>query len=183
MGFNTDDYVTVPERISEFYARYPEGSLQQVGVELVQADGKTYLLYTAAAFRTPDDPRPAHGTAWEQVPGPTNFTRGSEAQNAETSAVGRAISLLGIGAKRSVASAEDIIKAREQEQAREQLSALRKEIVSLAKAWAEEVEQDFENANDCVLAFLDARGLKRPQKDAPLEEIAALVAAARGENE
>jgi hypothetical protein len=86
------NYKTVPERIAEFTDKHPEGSLRQVSVEMVRDfGGADWIVYTAAAFRDPKDKAPGHGTAWERVPGLTNFTRNSEMQNAETSAWGRAI--------------------------------------------------------------------------------------------
>ena len=103
------DYIDVAQRIVEFRNQYPDGSLQQVKYELVQANNKTFVVYTAAAYRSPDDPRPGMGTAWEPVPGPTNFTRDSEMQNAETAAWGRAIvAALAGDTKRGIASAEEV---------------------------------------------------------------------------
>lgn len=103
-----DDYVDVAERIREFKERFPEGSLQSVRApELVTAGEKTFVVYAAAAYRTPDDPRPGIGWAWEPVPGPTPFTRDSELMNAETSAWGRAIVALGFETKK-IASAEEV---------------------------------------------------------------------------
>jgi hypothetical protein len=87
-----DTYNTVPERIAEFAEKYPDGRLRQVSVEMVRDfGGADWIVYTAAALRNPDDEKPGEGTAWERVPGLTNFTRNSEMQNAETSAWGRAI--------------------------------------------------------------------------------------------
>lgn len=104
-----DGYIDVAQRIVEFREQYPTGSLQQVDVQFLDFAGKTWVVYTAAAFRTPDDERPGHGTAWEPVPGPTNFTRDSELQNAETSAWGRAIvAVLAADTKRGVASANEV---------------------------------------------------------------------------
>jgi hypothetical protein len=87
-----ETYNTVPERIAEFAAQYPEGRLRQVSLEFVRDfGGADWIVYTAAALRSEDDEKPGEGTAWERVPGLTNFTRNSEMQNAETSAWGRAI--------------------------------------------------------------------------------------------
>lgn len=86
------NYKTVPERIAEFAAKHPEGVLRQQSLEFLRDfGGFDWIVYTAAAYRTPTDPTPGLGTAWERVPGLTNFTRNSELQNAETSAWGRAI--------------------------------------------------------------------------------------------
>lgn len=104
------DYIDVAARIAEFRDKYPTGSLQQVKYEFVQVAGKDWIVFTAAAFRTPEDPRPGVGTAWEPIPGPTPYTRDSEVQNAETSAWGRAIvAVLAADTKKSpIASAEEV---------------------------------------------------------------------------
>lgn len=105
-----EDYNTVPERLREFFTKHPDGSFQRVGpIEMIEVEGVTYLTYTAAAYRTPDDQRPGYGTAWERVPGLTQFTRNSECQNAETSAIGRAIVAVGAAdTKKGIATREDV---------------------------------------------------------------------------
>ena len=112
MGFKVDpDYVDVAERIREFKNTYPDGTLQPVDHDnpyiVQEVAGETVIVYRAAAFRTPDDPRPGIGVASEPYPGKTPYTKGSEIQNAETSAWGRAIVALGIPTKR-VASSEEV---------------------------------------------------------------------------
>lgn len=107
-----DDYIPVSERIEAFLAKYPEGSLQ-FSWEPKELFGTMMICGIAYAYRTPDDPRPGIGTAWELVPGRTNYTRGSELMNLETSCWGRALVALGIGAKRGIASREEVAAARE----------------------------------------------------------------------
>lgn len=103
------DYIDVATRIVDFREKHPEGSLQQVEWKVVEVSGRSFVVYTAAAYRTPDDARPGIGTAWEPVPGPTKFTRDSELQNAETSAWGRAIvAALAADTKHGIASSEDV---------------------------------------------------------------------------
>jgi hypothetical protein len=116
------DYIEVGQRIADFREQYPEGSLQpadlahpweQATVTGYDKDGREvtqcFIVYVAAAYRTPDDQRPGVGIAWEVFPGRTNFTRGSEIQNAETSAWGRAIiAVLASDSKRGVASREEV---------------------------------------------------------------------------
>lgn len=115
------DYIDVAERIATFRTKHPEGSLQQVALDFREVDGKTWVIYTAAAYRSPDDQRPGIGTAWEPIPGSTNFTRGSEVQNAETAAWGRAIvAALAGDTKRSIASAEEVRNSQERQQSQEQ---------------------------------------------------------------
>ena len=103
-----DDYIDVAERIRVFKEKYPDGTLQSFMPPWVEnVGGKSFIVYSAAAFRTPDDSRPGVGWAWEPVPGPTPYTRDSELQNAETSAWGRAIVALGFETKK-IASAEEV---------------------------------------------------------------------------
>lgn len=117
-----DDYVDVAQRIADFRARYPDGSLEPLDqkapfeirkVEGVTKDGKdfaaTFIIYIAAAYRTADDKRPGVGMAWEVFPGRTPYTLGSELMNAETSAWGRAIiAALASDSKRGVSSREEV---------------------------------------------------------------------------
>lgn len=102
------DYVDVAERIREFREKHPEGSLQQVDWRIETIGQQHFVVYTAAAYRTPDDERPGIGAAWEPFPGRTSFTRDSELQNAETSAWGRAIIAAGAADAKRVASANEV---------------------------------------------------------------------------
>ena len=103
------DYIDVATRAVEFREKYPMGSLQQVDLQFISFAGKDWVVYTAAAYRTPDDERPGMGTAWEPVPGPTRFTRDSEVQNAETAAWGRAmVAALAVDTRKGIASQEEV---------------------------------------------------------------------------
>jgi len=106
MPFNNDDYVDVAERVQQFYAKYPDGRLSTTLVKFCQWP-KDGIFAQAEAARTPDDPKPGVGSAWEPVPGPTAFTRDSEVQNAETAAWGRAIAAVGIKTKK-IASKDEV---------------------------------------------------------------------------
>lgn len=112
-GYRIDpDYVDVAERIQLFYAKYPEGRLCTIrGPESFHVGERTFVWVQAAAYRSPDDVHPAKGTAWEPIPGPTPFTRDSEAMNAETAAWGRAIVATGIPSKKIASS--DEVRARQ----------------------------------------------------------------------
>lgn len=102
--FRMDDYVPVNERIDKFYEAYPEGSLQSELVELTASR----VTFKAYAYRTPADERPGIGHSSLEIPGSTPYTRGSEIENAETSAWGRAIAALGFEVKRGIASHEEV---------------------------------------------------------------------------
>lgn len=113
MPVDLSDYVDVPTRIRHFRQEYPEGTLQSLrDPYLIKVGEQSFLVYQAAAYRSPDDPRPGHGCAWEPVPGRTPYTRDSELQNAETSAWGRAIIAVG-AADASVVASRDEVAARQ----------------------------------------------------------------------
>lgn len=99
-----NDYVPVNERIEAFYAAHPEGSIQCEIHTLTDA----LVIMRATVYRDRDDPRPSVAHSMLGIPGKTNFTRGSEVENAETSAVGRAIAMLGFEVKRGMASREEV---------------------------------------------------------------------------
>ena len=77
-------------------------------VQFQEVEGKTWIIGRAYAYRTPEDPRPGIGTAWEVVPGMTPFTKYSEVQNVETSAWGRALAAIGIGIDKGVATWDEV---------------------------------------------------------------------------
>lgn len=107
------DYIDVATRIVEFRAQFPTGSLRPadpaVPYRIEQLGDQLYIVVVAAAYRSPDDQLPGIGMAYEPFPGRTPYTKGSELQNAETSAWGRAIvAALAADTKRGIASAEEI---------------------------------------------------------------------------
>lgn len=112
MGYEAPkDYNEVQSRILEFRDKHPEGSLQSDDPIWVR-DGSGEIIGVTVrthAYRTPDDARPGQGLAYEVFPGKTNFTRGSEVMNAETSSWGRALIAVGAAdAKKGIASANEV---------------------------------------------------------------------------
>ena len=112
-GYNLDGYIDVASRIRLFMDKYPHGSLQMDEPQFVEVEGKKWVMGRAYAYRTPDDPRPGIGIAWEIVPGTTPFTRGSELQNLQTSCWGRSIGAIGIGVDASIATLDEVQQAKE----------------------------------------------------------------------
>ena len=103
------DYVDVKERVKLFYERHADGRLTTAEAYISEdPDGKVRVWVHAQAYRTPDDPHPGDGWSYLEVPGTTPYTRGSEIENAETSAIGRAIGFLGIGIDKSIATTDEI---------------------------------------------------------------------------
>lgn len=113
MSTFAEGYIDVAERIAAFRELYPTGSLQPADparpYRIETIGDQIHIVYGAAAYRTPDDVRPGIGYAYEPYPGRTPYTRGSELQNAETSAWGRAIvAALAADTKRGIASAQEV---------------------------------------------------------------------------
>lgn len=150
----SDDYITVAERIVEFRDKHPEGSLQPWNraqpYTIETINGNPCFVVVAAAYRTDDDERPGIGMAYEPVPGSTPYTRGSELQNAETAAWGRAIiAVLAADAKRGIASREEV----EQQRAREEQPQPR-----ARNAQQEQAEADWNAALEAAKGDFEALG-------------------------
>lgn len=120
MGYEAPkDYNEVTSRILEFREKHPAGSLQSDDpIWLRDAKGEAVgVTIRTFAYRTPDDPRPGVGTAYEVFPGKTPYTKGSEVMNAETSAWGRALIAVGAAdAKKGIASANEVRSAKASQQ-------------------------------------------------------------------
>lgn len=108
-----ENYVPVAERIDQFYEKHPQGRILTAIVEHNTEAG--FILMRAEAYRTPDDAQPAAtGHAFEERSGgPAQRT--SYIEVCETSAVGRALALLGFEVKRGIASREEMQKADRQQ--------------------------------------------------------------------
>jgi hypothetical protein len=106
MRFNPDEYITVHERIEKFYAKWPQG---RILTSIVEHNAETgFVLVRAEVYREPDDSLPAAtGHAYE-LKSAGHVQAGSYVEVGETSAVGRALALLGFEVRRGVASREEI---------------------------------------------------------------------------
>lgn len=128
MSFDLNNYVDVAERIRTFRERHPEGSLQPANIDrpytIETIDGRTFIVYVACAYRSPDDTRPGIGCAWEPFPGTSPFVKNSELQNAETSAWGRAIVACLAADTQKIATVNDV-RNRQSEQTQTTPSAIK----------------------------------------------------------
>jgi len=113
------DYVDVAERIRAWYEAYPNARIETRIVEhtekRVVIEARAYRGVKGDSGANDElgfmDDRPAGiGHSAMQIPGSTPYTRGSEIENCETSAVGRALVMAGLPSKR-IAS-DDEIKAK-----------------------------------------------------------------------
>ena len=175
-------YNDVASRLRDLKEKHPEGSCQPVDLarpfwfERPDED-HVFLVYAAACYRTPDDPRPGIGIAWEPFPGTTPYTRNSEVMVAETSAWGRAIvAALAADTKKGIASSDEIA-ARQQPVEAEDVArsreALQEAIAGLSDADRELVKLEVRNQK---IPSLRKPGATRAQLDSLVEFIAGLAA-------
>ena len=111
-NFVLDDYVQVNERVEKFYEKYPQGSIQTEIVHL--KDGM--VIFKAYAYRDKEDTKPCIGHAYEKE-GSSFINKSSYIENCETSAVGRALAMMGFEIKKSIASREEVANAQLQQTA------------------------------------------------------------------
>lgn len=128
MSFDLGNYTTVNDRLLELFAKYPDARIQNSVPSVVHFDGREWWLVTTTLWRDPNDTLPVVASAAEPK-GTTPYTRDSEMMNAETSAIGRAILLVGgIGIRPggSMASANEVRNRAHDDQPVAQTSQVRK---------------------------------------------------------
>ena len=136
-------YVPVNERVKEFRAKYPE---LRVLTELVSLDENSVVM--KATITDMEGNILANGYAQEDR-GSSNINKTSYVENCETSAVGRAIGMLGIGIDASMASADEVANAVDRQEALKQ--KVNKNCISSLKMLAEEKGSDFSS----ILSYYD----------------------------
>jgi hypothetical protein len=100
-----EDYIDVAERLRAWYEAYPNARIE---TEIVSLSDKNVVVRAWAYRGEVADEKPAGtGHASMAIPGSTPYTRGSELENTETSAVGRALVMAGLPSKK-VASGDEI---------------------------------------------------------------------------
>lgn len=101
-------YVLVSDRIIAFNNDYPNGSIQTTLISDITAE-----VVIIKAIVTPDIKEPGRVfTGYSQAKwGDGYINKTSALENAETSAVGRALAMMGIGVLDSIASVDEVIKA------------------------------------------------------------------------
>lgn len=102
------DYVEVNVRVEKFHEKYPYG---RIHTEIVSWNDGVVVM-KAEIYRDISDSFPsATGHAYEKE-GSSFINKTSALENCETSAVGRALALLGFEIKKSIASKEEVENAK-----------------------------------------------------------------------
>lgn len=102
------DYIPVNERIKEFRRLHPTGQI--LTKILANADGQ--VMFKASVLV--EGVCVATGHAYEKE-GSSFINKTSHIENAETSAIGRALGIYGVGIDASLASAEEVGNAKVQQ--------------------------------------------------------------------
>lgn len=113
MNIRGKEYIEVKDRVIQFNKDYKNGSIKTEIIEQIED------LITMRAIVTPDTDKPERiftGTAQEWKNDPKSMVnKTSFVENCETSAVGRALALMGIGVVDSIASVEELQIAKNKE--------------------------------------------------------------------
>jgi hypothetical protein len=137
------DYVEVADRIRAWYEAYPNARIE---TEIISISDKLVVV-KAQAYRgeTPDEKPAGIGHSSMNIPGSTPYTRGSELENTETSAAGRALVMAGLPSQK-IASGDEI-------RAKGGSAPKADPVVAAAKQLFDEPEQ---KESPVVLGWLDA---------------------------
>lgn len=143
MKFNINDYETVEERIKRFYAEYPDGRISTEWESSYTVTGeqgqRNIWVVKAYAYLTAGDQanklHKATGYAFE-IDGTGGANQTSALENAETSAIGRALANMALSGNKR-ASREEMMKV--ERNSRDWLAEASKmtDIESLRLLWAE----------------------------------------------
>lgn len=102
------DYAEVPQRVKAFRSLYPQGT---ISTEIVKIENGMCVIHAVVSV---DGVVLGEGTAYE-MEGSSFINKTSYIENCETSAVGRALGFAGFGIDTSIASAEEVANAIEQQ--------------------------------------------------------------------
>ena len=104
------DYIEVNERVKQFHKDYPNGSIT---TELIEMTDR-FITKTTVIPDVKNSDRKFTGIAYEKEDS-TFINKTSALENCETSSVGRALGMLGIGIDTSIASYNEVANAVEQQ--------------------------------------------------------------------
>lgn len=138
------NYIEVNQRIKAFRMLYPEGTIETeiLQHERVECLGEETNVVVMKATIKNGDLILGTGTAYEKE-NSTFINKTSYIENCETSAVGRALAMCGIGIDTSIASAEEVLNAINNQEESSKLMAQIKKIMSDKKVLPNEPSEHF----------------------------------------
>jgi hypothetical protein len=150
MAHFLDDYEPVEKRISDFWAKYPNG---RILTSIVQLD-ENIIIMRADIFTDRDDMRPVTADFAQEKRGGSGMTANSWLEICATSAIGRALADLDFAKKGKRPSREEMVKAKGHDEpapvdfvaaasAASDLETLRKLYQQAVKAKADQMTLDF----------------------------------------
>jgi len=108
MAHFLDDYEPVEKRISDFWAKYPQG---RILTSIVQHD-ESIIIMRADVFTDREDMRPVTADFAQEKRGGSGMTANSWLEICATSAIGRALADLDFAKKGKRPSREEMVKAK-----------------------------------------------------------------------
>lgn len=136
--FNLDDYETVEERLVKFWKDYPDG---RISTSLVEATANRFIV-RAEVYRTFVDAQPwGTGLAFETV-SDRGVNSTSALENAETSALGRALACVGYATKGKRPSREEMSKVAKKVEVQETIQATKAKMAETAKEYVPVAKAD-----------------------------------------
>ena len=128
-------YAEVNQRIKAFRMCYPEGL---INTEIIS--NQNGIVIFRATIYTGEGKLLATGTAYEKE-GSSFINKTSYIENCETSAIGRALGIAGFGIDTSVASAEEVQNAIENQKQEEVKKATPKQIEIIKERFADRMDK------------------------------------------
>jgi hypothetical protein len=159
------NYAMVPERVTAFRKLYPEGFIT---TEILSHDGTVVTMQARVGYYAADGSRVILGTGLAQeVKGKGMVNGTSYIENCETSAVGRALGMLGLGINGGgICSAEELtnaIVAQRQPDKSEfaDMSDARMEILEIAKGDVSKLNEVIERITEGKFHSMDGMNLQQ----------------------
>lgn len=160
-GYSLENYVDVPTRLTLALKKYPDLRIAESRPQIVEVDQQKYVEISCTVWRDANDLVPVVAYCWEQIPGKTPYTRGSEMMNASTSCLGRALGFLGLGIGKSIASRDEVETAQAR-QAPTQLAAVVPMRSDVEMPFPDEPQRDYATPKQLGMmrALANGQGLK-----------------------
>ena len=141
-GFNLDNYETVEDRLVKFWDDHTDG---RINTSIHYYDD-TRILVRAEVYFDREDVRPVATGYAEELRGASPVNRTSHAENAETSAIGRALANCGYAAKGARPSREEMQKVQRATpmvaSPKNNVNEIMDELVSNGATYVEDSEQE-----------------------------------------